>query len=172
MIAVDGTTPLDAAHIHQFKRGGSCHPTNGLALSKTAHWLFDRGFWSLTDDCEVLVAAQRFEEAGEPAQLLKPRAGQPIHLPPNPLFQPDPVCLRWHRERHGVLGLMCRPLQGLNPLSRRTQGVAGLSTCGPSALRTWKRAEACLKMERGCVEDQPQHAAISSTTRILEACCG
>ena len=36
MIAVDGTTPLDAAHIHQFKRGGSCHPTNGLALSKTA----------------------------------------------------------------------------------------------------------------------------------------
>jgi putative restriction endonuclease len=81
-----------------------CHPTNGLALSKTAHWLFDRGFWSLTDDCLVLVAAKRCEEAGEDAQLLKPRAGQPIHLPVNPLFQPEPVCLRWHRERHGFSG--------------------------------------------------------------------
>jgi len=55
----------------------------------------------LTDDCLVLVAAQRFEEAGEPAQLLKPHAGWPIHLPGSPLFRPDPVCLRWHRERHG-----------------------------------------------------------------------
>jgi putative restriction endonuclease len=101
MIAVDGSTPLDAAHIHQFKRGGSCHPTNGLALSKTAHWLFDRGFWSLTDDCRVLVAAHRFEEAGEPAQLLKPRAGRSIHVPENSVFRPDAACLRWHRKRHG-----------------------------------------------------------------------
>ena len=43
MIAIDGTTALDAAHIHQFKCGGTCRPTNGIALSKTAHWLFDRG---------------------------------------------------------------------------------------------------------------------------------
>jgi putative restriction endonuclease len=45
MIALDGKTALDAAHIHQFKQGGSNHPTNGIALSKTAHWLFDQGFW-------------------------------------------------------------------------------------------------------------------------------
>jgi putative restriction endonuclease len=44
MIGVSGATPLDAAHIHQFKQGGSNHPTNGIALTKTAHWLFDRGF--------------------------------------------------------------------------------------------------------------------------------
>ncbi len=101
MVAIDGSTPLDAAHIHQFKKGGNCHPTNGLALSKTAHWLFDRGFWSLTDDYRVLVASRRFEEAGEQSHLLKPRAGLAIHLPQNSLFHPDPVCLRWHRERHG-----------------------------------------------------------------------
>jgi hypothetical protein len=34
------------------------------------------------------------------------------------------------------------------------------------------RLRACLKKERGCVEDQPQHAAISPATRKLEACCG
>ena len=31
---------------------------------------------------------------------------------------------------------------------------------------------ACLKKERGCVEDQPQHAASASTRRKFEACCG
>jgi len=100
MIAIDGTTALDAAHIHQFKQGGSCHPTNGIALSKTAHWLFDRGFWSLTDDFRILVAAHRFDEAGEPAHLLKPRAGTEILRPANHEYWPDQTCLQWHRERH------------------------------------------------------------------------
>lgn len=101
MVAVNGTTPLDAAHIHQFKRGGSCHPTNGLALSKTAHWLFDSGFWSIDDDCRVLVAAHRFDEAGDASHLLKPRNGAPLQLPRNDLFYPDRANLRWHREQHG-----------------------------------------------------------------------
>lgn len=101
MLAIDGKTPLDAAHIHQFKRGGTCHPTNGLALTKTAHWLFDYGFWSLDDDCHILVAAHKFDEDGEAAHLLKPRANAQILLPPNPLFRPDRASLHWHRERHG-----------------------------------------------------------------------
>lgn len=101
MIGVDGSTPLDAAHIHQFSCGGSCHPTNGLALSKSAHWLFDRGFWSLTDDYRILVAKQRFDEAGEAAHLLKPRAGLEIQLPRHHLLHPDLKCVQWHRDRHG-----------------------------------------------------------------------
>lgn len=101
MIAIDGSTPLDAAHIHQFKRGGGCYPTNGLALSKTAHWLFDRGFWSLSDDYRILVAAHKFDEAGDAVHLLKPRAGQQIHLPEHRLLVPDLACVRWHRDRHG-----------------------------------------------------------------------
>ena len=55
MVAIDGKTAVDAAHIHQFKRGGPDHPTNGIAFSKTAHWLFERGFWSISDDFRVLV---------------------------------------------------------------------------------------------------------------------
>jgi hypothetical protein len=31
---------------------------------------------------------------------------------------------------------------------------------------------ACLKKERGCVEDQPQHVANSAKRRKLEAGCG
>lgn len=100
MIAVDGKSSLDAAHIHQFKRGGSCHPTNGIALSKTAHWLFDHGFWSLDDDYCILVAAHKFDESGDIGHLLKPRVGSRILLPTNPLFHPDRSCLRWHRAQH------------------------------------------------------------------------
>ncbi len=100
MIAVDGTTPLDAAHIHQFKRGGSNAPTNGIALCKTAHWLFDRGFWSIADDLTVLVATDRFDEAGPEAHLLKRMARSPLLQPSNRCFRPDPVCLAWHRAFH------------------------------------------------------------------------
>jgi len=100
MIATDGTTPLDAAHIHQFKRGGSNAPTNGLALCKTAHWLFDRGFWSIADDLTVLVAADRFDEAGPEAHLLKRMAGLPLLRPFRPTHFPDPECLAWHRHFH------------------------------------------------------------------------
>ena len=70
MIAINGTTALDAAHIRQFKKGGSNHPTNGIALSKTAPWLIDHGFWSISHDFRVIVAANHFEEAGEDAFLL------------------------------------------------------------------------------------------------------
>ncbi len=100
MIAIDGTTPLDAAHIRQFKKGGCNHPTNGIALSKTAHWLFDRGFWSISNDLRVIVAEHRFEEAGEEAFLLKKMAGCELHRPDNPHFLPDPESLDWHRQHH------------------------------------------------------------------------
>jgi putative restriction endonuclease len=94
---------VDAAHIHQFKRGGPNHPTNGIALSKTAHWLFDRGFWSIADDYRVLVRQDRFEEAGEAGLLLKPRGGLAILLPSNRSYWPAPEFLAWHRREHGFL---------------------------------------------------------------------
>lgn len=101
MIAPDGTTALDAAHIHQFKKGGSNHPTNGIALSKTAHWLFDQGFWSIKNDFTVIVAEGHFDERGETPHLLKPRAGSRIQLPLNEYFWPSRESLSWHRRRHG-----------------------------------------------------------------------
>ena len=100
MLAINGTTALDAAHIHQFKQGGVCHPTNGIALSKSSHWLFDRGYWSLTDDFRVLVHPEGFEESGDAGHLLKPRAGSLIHLPTDRAYWPDRDCLSWHRKRH------------------------------------------------------------------------
>jgi putative restriction endonuclease len=100
MISIDGSTPLDAAHIHQFRRGGSNSPTNGIALCKTAHWLFDCGFWSIADDLTVLVANNRFDETGPEAFLLKRMAGTALLRPSNSSLLPDPVSIAWHRNRH------------------------------------------------------------------------
>jgi putative restriction endonuclease len=101
MIALNGMTALDAAHIHQLTQGGSNQPTNGIALSKTAHWLFDHGFWSISNDYTVLVAEDRFDERGDTAHLLKPRAGNSILRPKNQHYLPDRESLTWHREHHG-----------------------------------------------------------------------
>jgi putative restriction endonuclease len=104
MVAVDRKTAVDAAHIHQFKQGGSNAPANGIALSKTAHWLFDRGFWSITDNFLVVVKSEIFDEAGEVSHLLKPRVSKPILLPANRSLWPGQEFLAWHRRRHGFSG--------------------------------------------------------------------
>lgn len=88
---------VDAAHIHQFKRGGGNELQNGIALSKDAHWLFDRGLWSLADDYRVIVTKASFEEAGPNAFLLRNMAGKVILLPDKPHLYPDRRHLAWHR---------------------------------------------------------------------------
>ena len=70
-------------------------------MSKTAHWLFDRGFWSIGDDYQVLVNSDRFDEAGDAAHLLKPRLRQTILLPANRSYWPGREFLAWHRQEHG-----------------------------------------------------------------------
>jgi putative restriction endonuclease len=88
----------DAAHIHQFSDSRNNHPQNGIALCKNAHWLFDQGLWSLTDDYEVIVASDRFDEAGPDAFLLDRFAGTRIALPENRSYWPDVNHLAWHRK--------------------------------------------------------------------------
>ncbi len=95
---VDAGSIVDAAHIHQFSDSRNNHPQNGIALSKNAHWLFDQGLWSLTDDYRVIVAKERFDEAGEAAFLLKKMEGRKILLPNSREYWPDKRYLKWHRE--------------------------------------------------------------------------
>jgi putative restriction endonuclease len=95
---VTGATVVDAAHIHQFSDSRNNDPQNGLALSKTAHWLFDQGLWSLTDDCRVIVACDHFDESGPSEFLLGGYADRPIIMPRDPATSPNPEYIRWHRE--------------------------------------------------------------------------
>ena len=92
---------VDAAHIHQFADSRNNDATNGLALCKNAHWLFDQGLWSVSDDYRVLVGIDRFSEDAAEGKSLESCHGQKLRLPADPRYLPNPVHLAWHRRRHG-----------------------------------------------------------------------
>lgn len=98
LTTVTGATVVDAAHIHQFADSRNNDLRNGLALSKTAHWLFDQGLWSLTDDCRVLVASEHFTESGPDAIRLTGYADRTLLSPGDHAVTPNPEYIRWHRE--------------------------------------------------------------------------
>ena len=94
---------MDAAHIHEFSGDSRNNdPRNGLALSKNAHWQFDRGLWSITNEYRVIVNPEKFIEEGIPGQKLADFEGHRLFLPSDPKYWPDQTHLVWHRSRHGV----------------------------------------------------------------------
>ena len=86
-------------HLHQFADSRNNDPRNGLALSKNAHWLFDNGLWTLSDDYRVIVAQGSFAEAGPGQQLLAQYNGQKIQLPSDTALWPNPLHIAWHRNK-------------------------------------------------------------------------
>ncbi|MBT9292836.1 HNH endonuclease [Prosthecodimorpha staleyi] len=90
-----GRAEVAAAHIKPVQAGGPDIVGNGLALSGTAHWMFDRGLISLADDLEVLVSRQ----ANDPdsVRAFVNRSGRAI-VPQRAFERPHPHFLRWHRE--------------------------------------------------------------------------
>jgi len=89
---------VDAAHIHQFSDSRNNDPRNGLALCKNAHWLFDNGLWTLSDDFKVVVAVGRFTEHSPDQRALAAYHGCRIGLPSDPKLWPNPVHIAWHRK--------------------------------------------------------------------------
>src|SRR3954452_16941900 len=51
-----GRAEAAAAHIRPVEASGPDIVSNGLALSGTAHWMFDRGLISLADNLEILIS--------------------------------------------------------------------------------------------------------------------
>jgi putative restriction endonuclease len=92
---------VDAAHIHEFRDSRNNDPRNGIALSKNAHWQFDRGLWSLNDDYKVIVNKEKFIEEGVAGQRLADFEGRRVFLPTEPKYWPERDYLSWHRKRHG-----------------------------------------------------------------------
>jgi putative restriction endonuclease len=91
-----GKAEAQAAHIWSVADGGPDIVQNGIALSATAHWLFDRHLISLTDDFQLLVSHNKV-----PTELrtLFPVIGQPIRLPKNQHDRPRLEYVTRHRER-------------------------------------------------------------------------
>ena len=90
-----GRAEVDAAHIRPVEANGPDIVNNGIALSGTAHWMFDRGLISLSDGLEVLISRQ-VNDIGSIRALVN-RNGLALS-PTRPFQQPHPHFLKWHRE--------------------------------------------------------------------------
>lgn len=103
LVTLTSGTIVDACHIHQFARSRNNDPTNGIALCKNAHWLFDNGLWTLRDDYTILTADRHFAEAGEETFQLGRMRDKRIILPANTAHWPAQQHIEWHRK-HKFLG--------------------------------------------------------------------
>jgi putative restriction endonuclease len=90
-----GRVEAEAAHIRSVEADGPDIITNGIALSGTVHWMFDRGLISLSDDLEILLSRKINDLAGV-RKIINPdfRA----RLPKKSEWRPHPRYLSWHRE--------------------------------------------------------------------------
>jgi putative restriction endonuclease len=90
-----GRAETEAAHIRPVSEGGPDMVPNGLALSGTVHWMFDRGLLSLADDGSILIS-RAVNDRDSLDRLLLPdrRALRPRY----PQAYPHQRFLAWHRE--------------------------------------------------------------------------
>lgn len=89
-----GRPEVQAAHIRPVAKNGPDAVRNGIALSGTVHWMFDRGLVSLTDDFDILTMDKAIPE---PLLGLLNKDGK-AHVPDDIHAQPHSVFLRYHRE--------------------------------------------------------------------------
>lgn len=90
-----GRAEVDAAHIRPVEAGGPDIVSNGIALSGTAHWMFDRGLISLADDLKILVSRQVNDP--DAVKTFINQSGQAF-APLRISERPHPHFLNWHRE--------------------------------------------------------------------------
>jgi putative restriction endonuclease len=90
-----GRAEVDAAHIRPVEANGPDIVSNGIALSGTAHWMFDRGLISLTSDLEILISRQANDQDAVRSFINK--TGHAF-APRRTFERPHPHFLQWHRE--------------------------------------------------------------------------
>jgi putative restriction endonuclease len=91
-----GRAEVEAAHIRPVEANGPDSVQNGLALSGTVHWMFDRGLIALSDDLDILVSRQVNDADGIWGLVNKSRRALP---PVRAADRPHPHFLAWHRSQ-------------------------------------------------------------------------
>ncbi|MGE3541515.1 MAG: HNH endonuclease [Candidatus Tectimicrobiota bacterium] len=96
MVNGGGRPEVEAAHIRPVGNDhhGPDSMRNGIALSRSIHWMFDRGLISLTDDYNILIVESLVPDPMK--RLLNPDGK--ILLPADSRLYPHPQFLHYHRE--------------------------------------------------------------------------
>lgn len=90
-----GRPEVEAAHILPVEERGPDTVRNGLALSGTIHWMFDRGLISVDEDYQIILARDGI--AGDVAKRLI-RPDHRLILPDEPAARPHQTYFDWHRR--------------------------------------------------------------------------
>jgi putative restriction endonuclease len=90
-----GRAEASAAHIRPVEANGPDIVNNGIALSGTVHWMFDRGLLSLGDDLRILISRQANDPDGIRTLINETGFALPTR---HPFERPHPRFLQWHRE--------------------------------------------------------------------------
>lgn len=95
-----GRAETQAAHIMSVGAGGPDVVANGIALSGTIHWMFDRGLISLSDAGEILLS-RKINDIESVEKLI--HGDRKARLPTSPAHRPHARYLAWHRSEcfHG-----------------------------------------------------------------------
>lgn len=94
-----GRAEAQAAHVMSVEAGGPDTVANGIALSGTIHWMFDRGLIALSDAGDILLS-HKINDVEGVSKLIHP--DRRARLPANENLRPHPRFLAWHREYHRV----------------------------------------------------------------------
>ena len=86
----------DGAHIIGKDVRGTDDPRNGIALSKSAHWAFDRGIFTISDQYEVLVNTKISHATVTRFPAIEIDRKK-IVLPSDRRYWPHPDALAWHK---------------------------------------------------------------------------
>ena len=92
-----GRLETEAAHIMSVEAGGPDKISNGIALSGTVHWMFDRGLVSLSDAGEILLSS-KINDIDGVSKLIYP--DRQARFPSHPDYRPHPQYLEWHRTEY------------------------------------------------------------------------
>ncbi|WP_312401235.1 HNH endonuclease [Stenotrophomonas indicatrix] len=95
LIDSSGLPEVQAAHIRAVAFNGPDTTCNGIALTATAHWLFDRGMIAISDDYRIILSTH-FK--AQPTKAILEMNHQLI-IPACPKQVPNIEYLRWHRSQ-------------------------------------------------------------------------
>ena len=86
---------VEAAHIKPVRDGGPDDIRNGILLSRSFHWAFDRGLFTVNKDFKVEISRKAPPETKENLERHK---DEKILLPNNEGFYPHQDALAWHKK--------------------------------------------------------------------------
>ena len=90
-----GRAEVEAAHIRPVEHDGPDIVSNGVALSGTAHWMFDRGLVSLSNELKILVSRHTNDPKAVHAMINQ--TGYLI-APERAFERPRAEFINWHQQ--------------------------------------------------------------------------